>query len=52
MPMMPMEPAKEIRAVRPFLVNRFFRESIKEVPKDMVGFLGALPPVDRAARSA
>ena len=34
-PMIPMEPAKATRRVRPFLVIRFFRDSPRAVPKDM-----------------
>ena len=33
--MMPMLPAKEVKAVRPFLVNRFFKERPKDVAKLM-----------------
>ena len=44
MPMIPMEPAKEVSMVRPFLVNKLFSDSMNEVPKDMEGlrtFFGA-----------
>ena len=41
MPMMPMEPAKAVSVVRPFLVNRFLSESIKAVKNDIEGFLGS-----------
>ena len=38
MPMMPMDPAKEVRMVRPFLVIRLLRDREKAVKKDMEGF--------------
>ncbi len=38
MPMMPIEPANEVRIVRDFLVARFLSESIKAVTKDMAVF--------------
>ena len=57
MPMMPMDPAKAVRVVRPFLVNRFLRDSPKEVSRDMEGLRIFLPRVASssaasAARSA
>ena len=38
MPMMPIEPAKAVRSVRPFLVIRLFSESDSAVPKDIEVF--------------
>ena len=43
MPMMPMDPAKAVRVVRPFLVNWFLRDSPNEVAMDMVGLRIFLP---------
>lgn len=37
--MMPMLPAMEVTAVRPFLVNRFLPERRKAVQKDMLVLL-------------
>ena len=38
MPMMPMDPAKLVSRVRPFLVMRLFRDREKAVGKLMEGF--------------
>ena len=38
MPIMPMDPAKEVRMVRPFLVMRLLRDREKAVKKLMEGF--------------
>ena len=43
--MMPMEPAKLVRIVRPFLVIRLLREREKAVAKDMEGFFSLFPAV-------
>ena len=50
MPMMPMDPAKAVRVVRPFLVKRFFSDRPKEVASDMEGLRSFLPR--RASSSA
>ena len=53
MPMMPMDPAKAVSRVRPFLVNRFFRERPKDVAKDMEGLRIFFPrPASSSAASA
>lgn len=49
---MPMLPAKEVSMVLPFLVNRFFSDREKDVPKDMDGFFSFLPAVISALSAA
>ena len=41
MPMMPMDPAKLVSTVLPFLVSRFWKERDRAVPKLMEGFFSA-----------
>ena len=38
MPMMPMDPAKAVSSVRPFLVRRLFRERLIAVRRDIKDF--------------
>ena len=53
MPMMPMDPAKAVRKVRPFLVIRLLRDRDRAVGKDMEVFFPALAslPVRAGASS-
>ena len=44
MPMMPMEPAKEVSRVRLFLLIRFFSDSPKDVAQDMEGLRSFFAP--------
>lgn len=47
MPMMPMDPAKAVSRVQPFLVRRLLKDRDRDraVPKDMEIFLRGLRPV-------
>ena len=50
--MMPIDPAKEVRIVLPFLVKRLRRESLKAVKKDIEDFLVLRASPDTCASSS